>query len=51
MTVINISRDDSGRITLALPYNQMLVIKVKTIEGTNGNRRKNTGVFPIQMEL
>jgi len=47
---VTVSKDISGRITVAFPYDPQLVENVKTIEGRTGILKKNTGAFRIQTE-
>ena len=44
--VITVSKDDSGWITIAFPYNPQLVAKVRTIEGRKWHNDKKYWSFP-----
>ena len=46
MTVVNVSKDISGRITVAFPYDRLLVAKVKTIDGYRWHPDKKHWSFP-----
>ena len=43
---VKVSKDNSGRLTVAFPYNPSLVVKVKTIEGYKWHPDKKHWSFP-----
>ncbi len=43
---VKVSKDNSGRLTVAFSYNPLLIEKVKTIEGYNWHPDKKHGSFP-----
>jgi hypothetical protein len=44
--VVNVSKDDSGRITVSFQYDPQLVATVKTIEGRKWHKDKRYWSFP-----